>query len=83
MSGTAFFPVKSCSLSLGFSKLSVEESLSVSLIHRIGCCKYTPPWISQNKKFFYKLIFRDYKIFRRIPFFYFHLIIIIHFTITK
>ena len=27
MSGTAFFPEKSCSLSLGFFKLSVEECI--------------------------------------------------------
>ena len=67
MSGTAFFPEKSCSLSLGFFKLSLEECTLGVTNPWNGCCKCTPPWISQNKKFLYKLIFRGYKIFRRIP----------------
>ena len=67
MSWTAFFPEKSCSFSLGFFKLSVEECT-------VGA---TNPWnwVLQihsfvditKQKVLYKLIFRDYKIFRRIP----------------
>ena len=66
-SGTAFTPEESCSLSLGFFKLTAEECTLVSLIHRIVYCKYTPLGISQNKKFLFKLIFHDYQVFRRIP----------------
>ena len=51
----------------GFSNWPRRSALLVSLIHRIGYCKYTPLWISQNKKFLFKLIFHDYQVFRRIP----------------
>ena len=51
----------------GFSNWARRSALLVPLIHRIGCCKNTLSWISLNKKFLYKLIFRDYKIFRKIP----------------
>ena len=61
-----FFQRKVVLLVWDFSNWARRSALLVSLIHRIGCCKYIPSWISQNKKFLYKLIFRDYKIFRRI-----------------
>ena len=67
MSGSAFFQRKVVLLVWDFSNWAWRSALLVSLIHGIGCCKYTPLWISQNKKFLYKLIFRDYKTFRRIP----------------
>ena len=67
MSWTAFFPEKSCSLSLGFFKVSVEECTVV----------VTNPWnwVLQihsfvdftKQKVFVQVNFRDYKIFRRIP----------------
>ena len=62
-----FFQRKVVLLVWDFSNWTQRSALLVSLIYRIGCCKYTPSWISQNKKFLYKLIFRGYKIFRRIP----------------
>ena len=65
--GLLFFQRKVVLLVWDFSNWAWRSALLVSLIHGIGCCKYTPSWISQNKKFLYKLIFRDYKIFRRIP----------------
>ena len=65
--GLLFFQRKVVVLVWDFSNWAWRSALLVSLIHGIGCCKYTPSWISQNKKFLYKLIFRDYKIFRRIP----------------
>ena len=65
--GLLFFQRKVVLLVWDFSNWAWRSALLVSLIHGIGCCKYTPSWISQNKKFLYKLIFRNYKIFRRIP----------------
>ena len=65
--GLLFFQRKVVLLVWDFSNWAWRSALLVSLIHGIGCCKYTPSWISQNKKFLYKLIFRDYKIFKRIP----------------
>ena len=67
MSGAAFLEREVVLLVFDFSDWAWRSALLVSLIHGIGCYKYTPSWISQNKKFLYKLIFRDYKIFRRIP----------------
>ena len=64
MSGAAFFQRNVVLLVFDFSNWAWKSALLVSLIHGIWCCKYTPSWISQNKKFLYKLIFRDYKIFR-------------------
>ena len=64
--GLLFFQRKVVLLVWDFSNWAWRSAMLVSLIHGIGCCKYTPSWISQNKKFLYKLIFRDYRIFRRI-----------------
>ena len=65
--GMLFFERKVVLLVWDFSNWARRSALLLSLIHRIGCCKYTPSWISQNKKILYKLIFHDYQIFRRIP----------------
>ena len=65
--GLLFFQRKVVLLVWDFSNWARRSALLVSLIHRLWWCKYTPSWISQNKKILYKLIFRDYKIFRRIP----------------
>ena len=65
--GLLFFQRKVVILVWDFSHWAWRSALLVSLIHGTGCCKYTLSWISKNKKFLYKLIFRDYKIFRRIP----------------
>ena len=65
--GLLFFQRKVVLLVWDFSKWAWRSALLLSLIHGTGCCKYTPSWISQNKKFLYKLIFRNYKIFIRIP----------------
>ena len=87
--GVLFFQRKVVLSACDFSNWVRISALLVSLIHRIGCCKYTPRWMSQNKMFLYKLIFRDYKISEEYlrnfshTFFYFYLIIIIHFTIMK
>ena len=67
MSGTAFFQRKVVLLVWDFSNWACRSALLVLLILGIGCCNYTPSWISQNKTFLNKFIFRDYKIFRRIP----------------
>ena len=87
--GLLFFQRKVVLLVWEFSNWARRSALLLSLIHGIGCSKYTASWISQNKKFLYKLIFHNYKILRRYmrnfnhTFFYFYLIIIIHFTIMK
>ena len=61
-----FFQRKVVLLVLDLSNCAWRSALLVSLIHIIGCCKYTLSWIPQNQKFLYKLIFPDYNIFRRI-----------------
>ena len=65
--GLLFFQRKVVLLVSDFSNWAWRSALLVSLIHGIGCRKYTPSWISQNKKILYNLIFRDHKIFGRIP----------------
>ena len=63
MSGAAFFPEKSCSLNLG---LSVEEC-TVGVTNPWNLVLQIHSFVDITKqKFLRKLIFRDYKMFRRI-----------------
>ena len=46
--GLLFFQRKVFLLVGDFSNWAQRNALLVSLIHRTGCCKYTPSWISLN-----------------------------------
>ena len=67
MSETTFSPEKSCSLSLRFFELSVEEC-TVGATNPLNWALQIHSLVDIKKKkmFLYKLIFRDYEIFGRI-----------------
>ena len=86
--GLLFFQRKVVLLIWNFPNWARRNALLVSLIHRIGCCKYTHSWISETKsfctsKFSATIKFSEEYLRNFNHTFLYYRIIIIHFTIMK